>query len=107
VEADIELDGEIPGEQERVVYRLAQEALNNVVKHGAAKHASLTARLAEGSVRLVVQDDGSGFDTDAAAEGRGLTGMRERVAPLGGEIVVRSTPAGGTEVSATLPVLTG
>jgi signal transduction histidine kinase len=107
VEADIELDGEIPGEQERVVYRLAQEALNNVVKHSAAKHASLSARLAEGSVRLVVRDDGSGFDPDAAAEGRGLTGMRERVALLGGEIDVRSTPAGGTEVIAILPVLSG
>lgn len=104
VTAEIELDGELSGEEERVVYRLAQEALNNSVKHSAAEHASLTATLAEGSVRIVVGDDGAGFDAGAENEGRGLIGMRERVALLGGEIAVRSEPGGGTEVLATLPV---
>jgi signal transduction histidine kinase len=103
-EADIELDAEITGEEERVVYRLAQEALNNVVKHSAATHASLSAKLDDGSVRIVVEDDGSGFDASLVGEGRGLVGMRERVALLGGEIEVRSELAKGTEVVATLPV---
>ncbi|MBK5218363.1 MAG: GAF domain-containing sensor histidine kinase [Thermoleophilia bacterium] len=107
VEADIELAGELTGEQERVVYRLAQEALNNVVKHSAAKHASLSAKLDGGSVRIVVEDDGSGFETSVGSEGRGLGGMRERVALLGGEIDVHSELAKGTEVVATLPVSGG
>jgi len=104
VAAEIELDGELSGEEERVVYRLAQEALNNVVKHSAAQHATLSTRLADDSVRIVVGDDGAGFEAGAENEGRGLTGMRERVALLGGEIAVRSRPEGGTEVVATLPL---
>lgn len=103
-EAEIELDGELSGEEERVVYRLAQEALNNVVKHSGAAHASLSAKLDSGSVRIVVEDDGAGFQSSGGGEGRGLAGMRERVALLGGEIDVRSEPSKGTEVVATLPV---
>ncbi len=104
VSAEIELGGELSGEEERVVYRLAQEALNNVIKHAAAQRASLTAKLVEGSVRIVIGDDGAGFDAGLDSEGRGLVGMRERVALLGGEIAVRSEPQGGTEVTATLPL---
>jgi signal transduction histidine kinase len=104
VVAEIELDGELSGEAERVVYRLAQEALNNVVKHSGADQATLTAKLADGAVRIVVADDGDGFEAGDQSEGRGLIGMRERVALLGGEIAVRSEPQRGTEVLATLPV---
>jgi signal transduction histidine kinase len=103
-EADIELDGELSGEEERVVYRLAQEALNNIVKHSRATHASLSAKLDSGLVRIVVEDDGAGFESSGTGEGRGLVGMRERVALLGGEIDVRSDPTKGTEVVATLPI---
>ncbi len=104
VEPEIELGGEVPAEQERVVYRLAQEALNNVVKHSAAARATLVVRVEEGAVRIAVGDDGAGFDPGAIGEGRGLVGMRERVALLGGEIDIRSEPAEGTEVVATLPL---
>jgi len=104
VETEIELDGELSGEQERVVYRLAQEALNNVVKHARASRASLAATLGEGGVRVLVEDDGAGFDPGEPGTGRGLAGMRERVDLLGGEIEVSSTPGGGTRVLATVPV---
>jgi signal transduction histidine kinase len=104
VETEIELNGELSGEEERVVYRLAQEALNNVVKHSAAKHASLSAREADGSLLVIVGDDGAGFDPSATGQGRGLAGMRERAALLGGRIEVRSEPGKGTEVLATLPL---
>lgn len=104
IETQIELNGELSGEEERVVYRLAQEALNNVVKHSAARHASLSAREADGSLRVVVGDDGAGFDPGAIDQGRGLAGMRERAALLGGRIEVRSEPGRGTEVLATLPL---
>lgn len=103
-EADIELDEELSGEEERVIYRLAQEALNNVVKHSGATRASLSAKFDSGSVRIVVEDDGAGFESSGGSEGRGLVGMRERVALLGGEIDVRSEPTKGTEVVATLPI---
>jgi signal transduction histidine kinase len=104
IETEIELNGELSGEEERVVYRLAQEALNNVVKHSAARHASLSAREADGSLLVVVGDDGRGFDPDAAVQGRGLAGMCERAALLGGRIEVRSEAGKGTELLATLPL---
>lgn len=107
VSVDLDLDGELSAEQERVVYRLAQEALNNVVKHSAAANATLLAKLDGDSVRIVVGDDGAGFDTSAGSAGRGLVGMRERVALLGGEIEVSSTPGEGTEMAARLPISGG
>jgi signal transduction histidine kinase len=107
VSVDLDLDGDLSAEQERVVYRLAQEALTNVAKHSAASSATLLAKIVGDSVRIVVGDDGAGFDTSADGEGRGLIGMRERVALLGGEIEVNSTPGEGTEMVATLPVRRG
>ncbi len=107
VSVEIALDGELSAEQERVVYRLAQEALNNVVKHSAARTATLVAGLDGDSVRIAVGDDGAGFDPDADAGGRGLIGMRERVALLGGEIELSSNPGEGTKMVATLPLSGG
>lgn len=107
VETELDLDGELTHEEERVVYRLAQEALNNVAKHSAASRATLSAKLAGGEVRVAIGDDGDGFDTGAASGGRGLIGMKERVALLGGRLEVRSEPAEGTTVVATVPVSSG
>jgi signal transduction histidine kinase len=104
VDTEIELEGELSQDEERAVYRLAQEALNNVLRHSAAGHAALRATLAGGKVRVTVIDDGSGFEPSEIAGGRGLIGMEERVALLGGQLMVKSEPAGGTEVIATLPV---
>ncbi len=102
--AEIDIDGDLASEEERVAYRLAQEALNNVVKHSAASRASLRATLGDGSLTICVADDGSGFDPDATADGRGVAGMRERVALLGGQLELRAAPGEGTTLTATLPV---
>ena len=104
VEAAVEIDGGLSAEEERTVYRLVQESLNNVVKHAAATSVRVSARLADHEVEIAVEDDGSGFDPESVDEGRGLLGMRERIELLGGEIVVSSTPDGGTTVSARVPV---
>jgi signal transduction histidine kinase len=104
VETTIEV-GEEPGrDEERLVYRLVQEALTNAVKHANASHLTLSAREADGEIRIVVRDDGDGFDSAAATAGRGLIGMRERIELIGGEIDVSSKPGKGTEVSATVPL---
>ncbi len=81
-----------------------QEALNNVVKHAGAVHATVVARRAEGAVEVEVRDDGAGFEKDAPGAGRGLVGMRERVAMLGGTIAIDSIPGAGTRVTATVPL---
>jgi len=102
--AEVEVKSDLSSEEERVVYRLAQEALNNVVKHSAATSASLVVSSTDGTLRVVIEDDGCGFDPSLDNGGRGLGGMRERVALLGGQLEVASEPDQGTRITATVPV---
>jgi signal transduction histidine kinase len=104
IEARIDLPDEASGDEERLVYRLVQEALTNVLKHASASRVELTAEEADGAIRIVVRDDGRGFDPNTGGGGRGLRGMRERIELLGGEIAVSSRPGEGTEVSARVPL---
>ncbi len=89
-------------EVETTVYRLVQEALNNVAKHSKATRVSVGVSASNGSVTLEVVDNGSGFDVSDPDAGFGLTGMRERVALAGGSFTIESGSA-GTAVRATLP----
>ncbi len=103
VEVRTEDVGELPADVRIAFYRIAQEALNNVAKHSGAAGAgvSLSGYGPFGSVRLMVQDDGSGFDPEAAGGGQlGLGIMRERAESVGARIVISSAPGGGTRISA-------
>jgi signal transduction histidine kinase len=93
----------LPGQIESTVYRIVQEALTNVAKHAGAQNVDVRVGLVNGSVDIVVSDDGAGFDPDAASGGWGLLGMKERVALLNGRLELRSEPGSGTEIHATLP----
>jgi signal transduction histidine kinase len=104
VATEIEIGEKLNGEEERVVYRVVQEALNNVLKHASPSHATVSARLIDGRVRIAVGDDGEGFDPDSVAPGRGLSGMRERIELFGGEFELRSTPRDGTRIEVEVPV---
>jgi signal transduction histidine kinase len=104
IDVEVEIPEKLSGEEDRVIYRLVQEALNNVVKHAAAGSANVSARLVDHQVQIAVQDDGRGFDPSAIPAGRGLIWMRERIELLGGEIDVESEPDTGTRVSAKVPV---
>jgi signal transduction histidine kinase len=107
IDTQIEIGEKLSGEEERVVYRLIQEALNNVLKHAEASSASVAAQLADHHMRIAVQDDGRGFDPEATSGGRGLIGMRERIELLGGEIEVSSGAGSGTRIMARVPVQRG
>jgi signal transduction histidine kinase len=85
------------------LYRIAQEALNNAIKHGRAARISVCLRGTPGSVQMTVDDDGVGFDTRIASSGLGLISMTERVEQLGGSIHVRSQPGRGTHVEVSVP----
>jgi signal transduction histidine kinase len=93
-------------ELELVIYRLVQEALNNVHKHAHAEkaHVRVADIDADGVVVVEVRDDGQGFDPGAASEGFGLVGMRERVAAIGGTVEFESSQGEGAHVSARLPI---
>jgi signal transduction histidine kinase/ligand-binding sensor domain-containing protein len=87
------------------VFRIVQEAVNNVVRHAPSSRASVRVRRLGARVEIVVSDDGPGFDvaTTSAGAGFGLMGIRERTLALGGSMTVRSRPGDGTVLTATLP----
>jgi signal transduction histidine kinase len=91
-------------ELETAIYRIVQEALTNASKHGNAKRAVVEVREDPGLITLSIRDDGSGFDLDAASDGFGLLGIRERVELLNGELAIESQPGKGTMLRAGLPV---
>jgi signal transduction histidine kinase len=107
-EAEVETTiavGEEPGrDEERLVYRLVQEALTNAVKHANASHVTVSVQEEDDEIRISIRDDGGGFDPASPTAGRGLTGMRERIELLGGEIDVSSKPGEGTQISARVPL---
>ena len=82
---------------QEVVYRVAQESLQNIAKHARANRINLSLNSADKRVRLSVRDNGAGFDRRAAAQAAvfGLAGMRERAAMLGGTLCIRSVPGSG------------
>jgi ligand-binding sensor domain-containing protein/signal transduction histidine kinase len=88
--------------------RIGQEAMNNSVKHAQAKRISVNLVFDARRVQLSVRDDGSGFDSQAASNGRdghfGLVGMRERVEQIGGTLSINSSLGSGTEVVADVPI---
>jgi signal transduction histidine kinase len=104
VEASIEIAGEPGGDEERIVYRLVQEALTNAVKHAEATRVEVAVEGGGDEIRIAIQDDGRGFDLALATGGRGLTGMRERIELFGGTIEVSSEPGEGARITATVPL---
>src|SRR5690348_3421933 len=87
------------------LFRVAQEALANVVKHSGAAAASIDLNKSRSHIRLRVVDYGHGFEqTSTHRHGLGLLSMRERVRLIGGELTVRSQPSQGTIVQAEIPL---
>ncbi|NEB68833.1 sensor histidine kinase, partial [Streptomyces fulvissimus] len=96
---------ELDTEAELVVYRIAQEALTNTVRHAGASRLELSLRRSPCGVELRIRDDGRGLgDTP---EGAGLRGMRERALLIGAELFLGPGPQGGTEVRLDVPVRNG
>jgi signal transduction histidine kinase len=93
---------------ETVCFRLAQEAVTNIVRHARATEINLELRLEDDRLHLLVRDDGMGFDVAATrrsgSASLGLLGMEERAALVGGQIEFRSAPGQGAEIRASFPV---
>ena len=96
----------LPADVALCLYRVTQEALQNVVKHSGAKSVSVELTGADGELRLSVSDDGKGFDPGAARAdaGLGLLTMRERVRLIHGDIQLQSRPDAGTRVDVRIPL---
>jgi signal transduction histidine kinase/ligand-binding sensor protein len=91
---------------EEELYRIAQEGLNNVVKHAEATQVQIQLKYDESTVSLEMMDDGKGFEPEAASQsgGFGLQGIKERVQQLGGTMKIESAPLRGTRLSVRIPL---
>lgn len=101
---------EVSGTLATTVFRIVQEALTNVARHSGARQVAVCIEQADeaestdaGGIRIVVEDDGCGFDVANRTKRFGLLGMRERVAMLGGTLEIDSRPERGTRIEAWLP----
>jgi signal transduction histidine kinase len=110
LQLEVDLDHELGRAGERLhpdvetaIYRIAQEALSNALKHSGAATVEIAVAEFEGEVGVRVRDDGAGYDARASTSGFGLRGMQERVELLGGRLRIQSAPGGGTTVEARVP----
>jgi len=103
VRAD-DLPSDLPDEHKTCIFRIVQEALNNVCKHANAQSVEIVARAVDSRLAVTVQDDGRGFQSGRASGGLGLTGMHERVESLGGTIRITSGLGQGTLIEVALPL---
>ena len=104
-------DGALPRlrpELETAIYRMVQEALTNVARHAAARHASVTLGESGDTLRVIIEDDGRGFDVDSALGGRarglGLIGMQERASLVGGRMEIARRRSGGSRITLEVPL---
>jgi len=95
----------LPVERTLALFRIAQEALNNAVRHSGASRVAVAVEATGNEVQLRIEDDGRGFDTAVERSGGiGLIGMRERARLAGGRALIRSRPGTGTLVAVSVPV---
>jgi PAS domain S-box-containing protein len=98
----------IDAKLEKALFRICQEAVNNIIKHSSAKEASIELYRVEDMIVLVMEDDGMGFDTDKlvqkeSSKGLGLISMQERVVSFSGDFAISSKPGRGTEIVIEIP----
>jgi signal transduction histidine kinase len=111
IEQEIEIrEDELPDALKITIYRVLQEAMNNIAKHGMAELVHLSLKKGDGRMELTIRDNGQGFDLekirsqDATRKGLGLTSMRERVELSGGSFIIESAEKKGTIIRAAWPL---
>jgi signal transduction histidine kinase len=94
-------------ELETTLYRIVQEGLTNIARHAQAHHASILIERHDGSIRIIIEDDGTGFDPAQVRQQEqslGLQGIRERARLFGGDLIIESQPGQGTSLFVRLPL---
>ncbi len=109
IEAD-DWQERLPGEIETILFRIAQEAMNNVARHSQAKRLTIRLLRENGQVSMTLTDDGQGYDPSTVSlaldhsPGLGLAGMQERASLAGGQVTLESAPSQGTTVHVVVPL---
>jgi signal transduction histidine kinase len=107
IKANIDVEGnqELSLETREALYRIAQEALANIARHSSASCADVSLEYETDMVKMIIKDNGHGFDMNIQHGGLGLYSMRERAEVLGGSFTIESSPEQGTKIAVTLPRL--
>lgn len=102
IAADVQIRGTAPlsSAAEEALFRVAQEALANVARHSGATHVAIELLVEQRQGKLIIHDDGHGFDAASIVQGFGLTSMLERMRAIGGSVVIDSKARFGTKVTA-------
>jgi two-component system, NarL family, sensor histidine kinase UhpB len=103
VERRLQADLPLSPEEELVVYRVAQEALTNVIRHARASRVELELARRDGRTVLTVRDDGRGLAPGSLPSSNGIRGMRERAMLIGATLSIDSAPGAGTVVTLSIP----
>src|SRR6185436_9092883 len=106
IEGILDIEGtefDVPPEVHVALYRLAQESVNNILKHSQAKEFTITLKYETNRVTLQIQDDGVGFDVTQATGGMGLSNLRERTEEIDGQLAIISAPEKGTTIHVVWP----
>ncbi|MGE3075599.1 MAG: GAF domain-containing protein [Dehalococcoidia bacterium] len=108
VDANLSLEPDLRLDYKEVLYRVAQEALHNTVKHARANRVSVELVRVDDKIRIRIADDGIGFDTSGEFPGHlGLRSMAERTARVGGQLSIESSPGSGTTITVNVPAEPG
>jgi signal transduction histidine kinase/ligand-binding sensor domain-containing protein len=110
VQIDVRTSGNarrLPAEVEKGLFRIAQEAVANAIRHAAARQIRIELDFRGSRVLLTVSDDGQGFDPAGSSRGFGLTSMRERAVQIGSELRIDSPPRAGTSVTVSVSTANG
>ncbi|MEH2076111.1 MAG: sensor histidine kinase [Nostoc sp.] len=101
----INLEYSLPPEINTAIYRIIQESLTNITKYGYATEVKLELTTTRGNLRLIIQDNGRGFDLGQNTTGFGLHSMRDRTLALGGEFNINSAPGSGCKITVNIPLM--
>ncbi|QKJ32229.1 hypothetical protein HQ865_21515 [Mucilaginibacter mali] len=105
-DADPKMPAVANSDKDLIVFRILQEALNNIIKHSSASHINIKLEHSDGVLRLHINDNGIGFDAAHLApekQGMGLHNIHKRAGIIGGEVLVRSKPGEGTGLTIIIP----
>ena len=101
---DYKITNEIDDDDLKInIYRIVQEQVNNTLKHAAALHANISIETVDNMIRIVLADDGKGFDVNKRKEGIGITNMTNRVESFNGNICIESAPGKGCKINIEIP----
>ncbi|MFN6465525.1 MAG: sensor histidine kinase [Nostoc sp. DedVER02] len=99
------LEYSLPPDINTAIYRITQESLTNITKYAGATEVKLELTMTRGNLRLIIQDNGRGFDLSQNTTGFGLHSMRDRTLALGGEFNINSAPSSGCKIIVNIPLL--